>query len=113
MPISSEQAKGGDANPSADALINGSANTGGEDTHHEHRMFGRVFPRLHRRKGRHDNPGLFQYAKDSLKRIGASDAHWRPRHQPLVGRDSNLTKGEVDGEPREQIKQAGPTTRAA
>ena len=88
--------------------------TDNEDTHHEHRMFGRVFPRLHRRKGRHDNPGLFQYAKDSLKRIGASDAHWRPRHQPLVAKASALKEGEVDGaSSREEFKQAGPTTRAA
>lgn len=89
------------------------ASADNEDTHHEHRMFGRVFPRLHRRKGPHDNPGLFQYAKDSLKRIDASDAHWRPRHQPLVGKGGALKEDEVDGTPSEQIKQAGPTTRAA
>ena len=103
MTISSEHAEGADdANIGAAAPTDSSANTGDEDTHKERRMFG-VFPRLHCRNGPHEshgNPGLFKYAKDSLKNlIGASDDHWRPRHQPMVGKDSS--------------KHAGPTSRAA
>eukprot|EP00563_Minutocellus_polymorphus_P009087 CAMPEP_0181024010 /NCGR_PEP_ID=MMETSP1070-20121207/2346_1 /TAXON_ID=265543 /ORGANISM="Minutocellus polymorphus, Strain NH13" /LENGTH=103 /DNA_ID=CAMNT_0023101043 /DNA_START=101 /DNA_END=412 /DNA_ORIENTATION=+ len=96
-----------DSNPST--VPNGSSSKE-EETHRHHRMFG-VFPRLHRRKG-HSDAGLLQYAKDSLKKIGANDAHWRPRHQTLVGK--NCALGDVrKGEGSKQIKQVGPTTQAA
>ena len=111
MTIRSEPAKGADANAHTETTDSG-ANADGEETHHEaHRVLG-VFPRLHRRSNKKDNPGLFRYAKDYLKKIGASDAHWRPRHQPLVRKGSSPEEGDVDDAP-EQTKRTGPISRAA